>query len=152
METILKEGFKVIGIKVRTSNENEQAASDIPALWGRFMSENIAAKIPNKKGDEVYSIYTNYESDYTKPYDAVLACRVDSLEEIPDGMVGIEIKESKYRKFTAKGNLADGIVYNQWLEIWNTDLDRKYTADFEVFGASAQDQTNAIVDIFVAVN
>lgn len=34
--------FNIIGISVRTTNENDQAAKDIPALWKRFISEGIA--------------------------------------------------------------------------------------------------------------
>jgi predicted transcriptional regulator YdeE len=30
----------VIGIEVRTTNENEQAAKDIPVFWEKFMKEN----------------------------------------------------------------------------------------------------------------
>jgi len=26
------------------------------------------------------------------------------------------------------------LVINKWLEIWKMDLDRRFTADFEVFG------------------
>jgi predicted transcriptional regulator YdeE len=33
--------FSVIGISVRTTNENGQAGQDIPALWQKFMSENV---------------------------------------------------------------------------------------------------------------
>ena len=34
------ESFKVIGISVRTTNENGQAAKDIPFLWNKFFEEN----------------------------------------------------------------------------------------------------------------
>lgn len=152
METIKKEGFKVIGIKTRTTNENEQASQDIPALWGRFMNENIAQNIPNKVDHNIFSIYTNYESDYTKPYDTILACEVSSLDEIPEGMVGMEFSPSDYQKFRAEGDLEKGAVYNAWLEIWNTDLDRKYMADFEIYGAESQNRKDAKVDIFVSIN
>ena len=44
-----------------------------------------------------------------------------------------------------------GIVYNEWVKIWNSDLDRTFVADFEVYGEKAQDPTNAEVEIFVGV-
>lgn len=151
MSELTKEGFKVIGIKVRTTNENNQAATDISNLWNRFMSENIGTAIPNKIDNAVLSIYTNYESDHTKPYDTILGCIVSTLEDIPEGLIGQEFAASNYRKFTSKGNLAEGLIYNAWLDIWKEDLNRTYTADFEVYGKKAQDPTNAEVDIFVAV-
>lgn len=151
MEAIRKEAFKVIGIKTRTTNENEQASQDIPALWGRFMDENVALKIPNKTDNSIFSIYTNYEGDYMKPYDTILACEVSSLDDIPEGMVGMEIEASDYQKFSAEGDLSKGVVYNEWINIWNSNLNRKYSADFEIYGAEAQNREAAQVDIFVSV-
>jgi len=80
--------FNIIGIPVRTSNENGKSAQDIDALWEKFMSENIVGQIPNKISQNVYSVYTDYEGDYTQPYTTLLGCKVTSLEEIPKGMVG----------------------------------------------------------------
>lgn len=143
--------FHIIGIAVRTSNENAQAATDIPALWNRFMSENIQQLIPNKTNQAVYSVYTDYEKDFTKPYTTILGCKVASLDQIPDGMVGKTIEAQNYRQFTAKGTLADGIVYNEWLKIWESGMARKYTADFEIYDESAFRPEQAEVNIFIAV-
>ena len=48
MNKVKIEPFKVIGISVRTTNENNQAAIDIAALWGKFMNENVLNAIPKK--------------------------------------------------------------------------------------------------------
>ncbi len=152
MQTVKIAAFKIIGLSVRTSNANGQSAQDIGALWGKFMSEGISSKIPNKIEDTVFSIYTNYEGDHTMPYDTVLGCKVDSLDEIPEGMIGQSFEGGEHVKFVAKGNLAQGAVYQTWGTIWGSELDRKYTADFEVYGEKAQNPADAEVDIFVAVN
>jgi len=144
--------FQIIGISVRTSNQDNQAATDIPALWNQFISESTMEKIPNKIDSEVYSIYTNYEGDHTQPYDTILGCKVSTLKDIPKGMIGQAFEGGKVAKFTSKGNLEDNIIYKTWLDIWNADLDRTFTADFEVHGAKSMDRTNAEVDIFVAIN
>lgn len=151
MQKTIIEAFKVVGIKVRTSNEDGKAANDIPALWGRFFAENILDKIPNKVNGEILSIYTNYESDYTKPYDTLLCCKVSSFDGVPEELETATFNGATYATFQAKGNLDEGVVYNEWSKIWNTDLKRKYTADFEVYGAKAMDRANAKVDIFVAI-
>ena len=143
--------FNVIGIYVRTTNENGQSSQDIPALWNRFIAEGIATQIPNKIDDSLYCIYTDYEKDHTKPYTTILGCKVTSLDEIPDGMVGKFFEETVYKKHVAKGNILQGLVYHEWIKIWNSDLDRRFTADFEVYGKKAQNPENAEVDIFVAV-
>ncbi len=148
-QTIQK--FSVIGISVRTTNENGQVAHDIPALWSRFMSESVADNIPNKINNTLYCMYTDYEKDHTKPYTAILGCRVDSLDVIPSGMVGLTIEEGLYSKFVAKGDLMQGAVFNEWNKIWNANLDRVFTVDFEVYDEKSIDMKNAEVDIFIAI-
>lgn len=143
--------FYVIGISTRTTNEGGQATMDIPALWNRFMNEGIAGQIPNKLDNSIYCIYTNYEKDYTKPYTTILGCKVENLNMIPQGMIGKTIEGTNYIKYTVQGNISEGLVFQEWKKIWNSDLTRAYTADFEVYDERAQNPENAIVDIFVAV-
>ena len=151
MKKVKIEPFKVIGIWVRTTNENNQAAGDIADLWGRFMKENILNAIPNRVDDTVYSIYTDYESDHTKPYTTLLGCQVTTLNDIPDGMVGKSFDGGNYVKMSAKGDLMEGLIVNKWMEIWEMDLGRIYTADFEVFGEKAKNPEDAEIDFYVAV-
>ncbi|KEQ28411.1 GyrI-like domain-containing protein [Pedobacter antarcticus] len=141
----------IIGLPVRTTNENGQSAKDIPLLWERFFSENIAAGIPGTTGPEVYCIYTDYEDDYTKPYTTILGCPVADLSQIPEGLTGHTIAAGNYKHFQAKGKLNEGIVYKEWTGIWNSDIQRTYDSDFEIYGEKAQDPENATVDIFISV-
>lgn len=143
--------FNVIGISVKTTNQNGQAAQDIPALWNKFMTEGIANQIPNKIDHTIYCIYTEYEKDHTAPYTTILGCKVTNLATVPSGMVGKFFEEAFYKKHTAKGNILQGLVYNEWLKIWSSGLDRAFTADFEVYGPKAQNPENAEVDIFIAL-
>lgn len=145
------EPFKVIGIAIRTTNENNQAVNDISSLWNKFLSENIILKIPNKSGSEIYCVYTEYEKDYTKPYTALIGCKAENLNEIPEGMIGKEIEGGKYQEFLAKGDLAKGAVFQEWSKIWNSDLERRYIADFEVYGDKTQNPENAEVEIYVGI-
>jgi predicted transcriptional regulator YdeE len=143
--------FSIIGIAVRTTNENGQSGKDIPALWDKFMAEGFIEKIPGKIDNTLYCIYTDYESDFTKPYTAILGCKVANADNIPKGMVGKIFDGGNYTKYTAKGNLMQGVVFNEWTKIWNSNIERAYTADFEVYGEKAQNPANAEVDIFIAI-
>jgi predicted transcriptional regulator YdeE len=143
--------FSVIGISARTTNENEQSAKDIPVLWNTFMTEGVLDKIPNKISNDIVCIYTDYEKDHTKPYTTILGAIVSNLDSVPQGMTGKTIEGIKYEKFTAKGNLAEGIVINEWIKIWNSDLERIFTSDFEIYGEKAHNPDNAEVDIFIAI-
>lgn len=151
MQKVTIEPFKVIGIAVRTTNENGQSAQDIGQLWGKFMAEGIAEKIPNKIDASVCSIYTNYQGDQTEPYDTILGCKVSSIEKVPDGMVAQAFDGGTYGKFISKGDLTKGVVFGTWAEIWQKDLDRVFTADFEVYGEKSQNPIDAEVDVLVAI-
>ncbi|WP_300662953.1 GyrI-like domain-containing protein [Fluviicola sp.] len=151
MEKVNLESFKVIGISVRTTNENNRAATEIADLWGRFMTEGVMEAIPNKMDNTVYSIYTEYESDHTKPYTTILGCKVENLDKIPAGMIGKSVAGGSYVKFSAKGDLVQGLIVNKWGEIWEMDLNRAFTADFEVFGEKAQNPADAEIDFLIAV-
>jgi predicted transcriptional regulator YdeE len=70
---------------LRTTNENNQAAQDIPVLWEKLMNEGIVNAIPNKIDTTIYSLYTDYEKDHTKPYTTILGCKVENIDHIPEG-------------------------------------------------------------------
>ncbi len=151
MQTVKIEPFNIIGISIRTTNENGQASKEIAELWGKFMSENILTKIPNKVDDKIYSLYTDYESDHTKPYTVILGCKVENLNNIPGGMTGKSFNGGTYFKTTTKGDLMQGLVVNQWSKIFEMELDRNYDADFEIFGEKAQNPSDAEVDFYVGI-
>ncbi len=151
MNTTTIESFCIVGIAIRTTNENNQAATDIPKLWETFFTEKIAAHISNRIDDAVYCLYTDYESDYAKPYNTIIGCRVPDLDTIPQGMLGRIIQAGNYTVFSTKGKLMSDMVYRKWIDIWNTPLDRAYTTDFEVYGPKTADPENAEVDIYIAL-
>ena len=151
MEKVNIEAFKVIGISVKTTNENGQSTKDIGELGGKCMSEGILDKIPNKIDNTVYSIYTEYEGDHTQPYTTILGCKVENLDTIPEGMAAKTFNGGNYTKFVSKGDLTKGAVFAKWSKIWEMDLERVYTADFDAYGEKAQNPTNAEVEIFVAI-
>jgi len=151
MQKVHVEQFDVIGIATTTTNQEGKSTQDIGQLWGRFMSEGIKEKIPNKVSNDVFSIYTNYQGDHTKPYDTILGCKVNSLDEIPEGMIGQSFNGGEYGKLVAKGDLTKGVVFGTWNEIYDMNLNREFTADFERYDENMQDPTNAEVEVFVAI-
>lgn len=151
MSTQTIKPFYVIGVSIRTTNENGQSAQDIPALWHQFLSENIGDKIANKVSHDIYCLYTDYEKDHTRPYTTLLGYQVSNLDHIPAGLVGKSVNEANYAKYVAKGNLHEDTVLNAWTEIWNADLPRAFDTDFEVYGTKAQNPEDAEVDIFIGL-
>lgn len=143
--------FYIIGISVRTTNENGQSSKDIEALWSRFWCEEIQNQIPNKVSDDIYAVYTDYEKDFTGPYTTIVGLPVKSLKNIPEGFVGLTIDKALYVKFISKGKMPEA-VFNTWMEIWNDkNLNRDYKADFTIHGKKYYDGDNAEVETFISI-
>lgn len=144
--------FNVIGISIRTTNQNGQSVKDIETLWSKFWGEEIQKQIPNKASNDIYAVYTEYETDVNGPYTTIIGLPVNSLENIPEGFVGITIEKAKYQKFVSKGKMPEA-VFNTWMEIWqNKNLNRAYKADFTIHGEKYYDGDNAEVETFISVN
>ncbi|WKV13596.1 GyrI-like domain-containing protein [Marivirga harenae] len=152
MQKVKIEPFKLIGIAIKTTNEGNKANQEIAELWQGFLSENLLEKIPNKVDYTIYSLYTEYEGDHTKPYTAILGCKVKNFEAVPAGMTAMSFDGGTYIKSTASGDLMNGLIVNHWAKIWDMDLNRSYTADFEVFGEKSQNPSAAEVDFYIAIN
>lgn len=143
--------FNVIGISIRTTNEKGQSAKDIEALWEKFWGEEIQKQILNKINDDIYAVYTDYETDYTRPYTLIIGLPVSSLEDIPEDFVGITIEKDVYKKFLSKGKMPDTILAT-WMKIWqNKNLKRTYNADFTIHGKNYYNGDNAEVETFISV-
>ena len=144
-------GFKIIGISIRTTNKNNQAQQDLKKLWGQFFSENIIEKIPNKVSSSIITIYTDYKSDYTDEYTTIIGIPVSTLDEIPDRLIGREFQSENFQKIIVKGEMPNAVM-NVWLDIWQRDkqLNRKYSYDFEVYGEKSQNGENSEVEIYLS--
>jgi len=137
-----------IGLELRTNNEECSLA--MPAHKEKFFRENTLAKIPNKINGNILALYTDYEGDYTKPYSWILGCEVSSLDEIPEGLVGKVIPESKYAVFTTQGTFPQGLIA-AWQAVWKSNLHRSYTSDFELYRSNFDPQKNPEVKVYIAV-
>lgn len=151
MQSVKVEPFNLIGIAIRTTNENGQAEKEIAELWNKFLAENTVEQIPNKIDSTIYSLYTDYEDDHTKPYTAILGCKVSTLDNIPQHMIGKSFEGGNYIKTSVKGDLMQGIILKEWARIFTLDIDRNFEADFEVFGEKAQNPSIAEVDFYIGV-
>lgn len=138
-----------IGLELRTNNE--ECSSAMPAHKERFFNENIYAAIPHKINGDIVALYTNYAGDYTQPYSWILGCEVSSLDEVPEGLVGKVIPESNYAVFTTKGTFPQGLIA-AWQAVWQSNLSRSYTSDFELYRSDFHPEKNPEVKVYIAVD
>lgn len=107
---------QIYGKKVRTNNQNTDV---ILSLWEEFLSLNV-------KGD-VYAVYSNYKSDFTEDYDLHIG-----TEEKFTNESNVIIPTGDYHVIDVDPTVPNA-VYSAWVEIWNSDLNRAYTTDFEFY-------------------
>lgn len=152
MKNVVLEAFHVVGVFTRTTNQNQQAAKDIPALWQRFMQEETGLKVSNRVDDEIVCAYLEYEGDHMSPYTCLVGYKVPNLDNIPEGLKGVTIPSGNYSRFLAKGDLTGKALWEAWLGIWKTPLDRTFEIDFELYTDKAYPIENGEADIFIGIN
>ena len=152
-EEVTLDKFTVVGISVRTTNQNHQSQADIAKLWEVFFrNAYLQQSLPNKVSGDIYCIYSDYESDYTGEYTAILGYKVSTTDGIPTNLsLAIkEIPESRYYKYISEGELPYA-VGKTWAHIWQSNIDRRYLADFDVYGEEARDPKNAKITTYLSV-
>ncbi len=139
----------VVGKSIMTTNENGQSMKDIGVVWQRFINDGIFNSIKNKTTNRGIGLYTDYESDATKPY-RFMCCTEVSKSDNSD-LETRTIGSGKYAKFTIKGDMVES-VSKAWQEIWTMNLDRRYTDDFEVYHNDSKDMNNQTIELYISIN
>jgi predicted transcriptional regulator YdeE len=145
------ESFELIGLKLKskTTNENGQSGIDCGNLWQRFENGKFLEKVPERLSDAIFAVYHDYGDDWTKSFSYFIGCRVKSGTSTPEGMDSLTIKGGTYQKRMAKGEIPYCIT-QAWKDIWNSDIERAYETDFEVYDERSKDWANGEVDIYVS--
>ena len=140
----------VIGVAIKTSNQNGQFQKDVPPFWEKFYREKTVEKIPRRKNKNLLAVYTDYEGDHTNPITYIIGCEVADLSAVPEGMVGIEVAPATYAIFTTKGAFPE-CMGQAWHTIWHSHIERSYITDFEIYGPDFNPQTKPEVKIEISL-
>lgn len=140
----------VAGIKIKTINKEGKAVHDIGITWQKLFANEIYKEIQNKVNNKTIGLYTEYEGDYTKPYIFLAGAEVSQSGESNKEIVNKVISKGKYAKFVITGDVQKS-VGQAWQEIWNMDLKRKYTCDFEEYQNNSEDMQKQEIHIYIAI-
>ncbi len=150
----------LVGIEIRTNNTNEFSSNGkIPKLWERFFSEEINKNAKDKTSENIYAVYSNYESDHTGEYNYFIGFEVKDVKSYlnNDKFIIKEIKQGKYSVvITDKGSLQK-VILAAWKKIWkmsSSDLGGKrlYKTDYEIYTQNATDPNGEIFNIYLGIN
>ncbi len=133
----------IVGISTETSNEDPKMGEKINKLWVELYQGGVNATIKNKVNDYAVGLY----SDYTeKGYIATAGNQVAKSEN--NELTTKVIPAGRYAKFSVHGHIEKAVA-QAWGEIWNMDLARSFTGDFEEY--IKYDIENADIDIYIAL-
>jgi len=160
-KTIIRlDEIKLVGITARTNNELEAnpESAKIGMMMQKYFSKKVSTQIQHKKNlGNIYSCYTDYQSDFTGDYTYFIGEEVTSFENIIDpDLRTLTISGQDYVKFTSEPGPMPEVVINMWKEIWkmkDSDLGgtRSYIADFEIYDERSLNPQNAVLDIYIGI-
>ncbi len=140
----------VEGIRIKTTNQDGKSMQDIGMTWQKLFANGIYEKIPNKVNGKTIGLYTEYEGDYINPYIFIAGAEVSQSVGVNKEIESIVIPKGKYAKFVIIGDVQNS-VGQAWQEIWNMDLKRKYTCDFEEYQNNSEDMQKQEIHIYIGV-
>ena len=124
--------FTLMGITVRTTNQDGKSRQDIANLYAKFFADNIASLIEGKLSTELICAYTEYETDMNGAYTVLLGYKVPESSNIPEGLESIHVHATDYEIFISP-DASPETVLNTWMEIWQSATPRAYRTDFDIY-------------------
>ena len=133
----------VVGVSAITSNSNPKMGEVIGGLWVKLYEGGVHSMIKNKVNEYAIGLYSDYSNDQ---YCVTAGNEVSKADN--DQLTVKIIPAGKYAKFSIHGHMQTAVA-KAWGEIWQMDLDRSFTGDFEEYLNS--DWENADIDIYIAL-
>lgn len=133
----------VVGVSATTGNQDPNMGKIIGGLWEKLYQGGISALIKNKVNEYAIGLYSDYSEDQ---YCVTAGNEVSKVENA--NLAVKTIPAGRYAKFSVQGHMEKAVV-EAWGEIWQMDLDRSFTGDFEEYLNSDFDHCN--IDIYVAL-
>jgi AraC family transcriptional regulator len=134
--------FTVVGLRYYGKNQNQE----ISAMWGD--ANKRFGELKNISEDAAYGICFAASEGSNGEFEYVASLKVDSEEDIPEGMVGRHIPAARYAVFTHIGSLDKlkdtyNYIYQTWVPqsgmqlVGNLDFEY-YNQDFNDFAPDSR--------------
>lgn len=139
----------VAGLAARTNNLPPEMGAVIGGLWKQFYGEGIYGQLKHKVSGKAMGIYSDYAGDETGDYTITVACEVEDADGLPEGVTAMTIPGGRYARFVVYGDM-QAAVARFWQELWEMDLDRAFTYDFEEYQDDSMEET--CIHMYIALN
>ena len=144
--TVLATPIYVAGYQIRTSNAKEMSGNgEIGKLWARFMQQNLAAQIPDRVGQSLMVVYSDYASDQNGEFTYLLGAPVDSIADVPRDLTVRTIPAGAYAVLTTPAGPPQQTIPALWAKIWSMSEaelggKRSFVMDYETYDGFADPQ------------
>lgn len=138
-EEVIIDSFTVVGLSTRANNTDEKSTNDIRKLRMEFLLSNMGDEVQNRISDDIYCVYTDFAGGAYDDYTIILGYKVantNGINGIGSKYRSVEVEGGKYYKYIAEGEVPQ-CVFETWRYIWDSDIKRRFTTDFDVFGEHA---------------
>ena len=150
MNIVKIESINIVGISVRTTNEDEmkEGTAKIPDLWEKFYSQILNQQV---QGQIIFGVYSEYETDVNGKYMVTAGVEQTGKQTGTAKLSEVKIEAGEYMVFEGKGDIST-VVLETWGKVWEyftskkAAHQRRYTTDFEKYISSNQ------VEIYIAIN
>lgn len=133
----------VVGVSEKTGNNDPKMGAVIGELWRKLYQDGISEQIQNKVNTYAIGLYSDYEGE---EYCVTVGHEVSAAGN--ENLVKKVIPAGKYAKFSVHGDMQKA-VEESWGAIWQMDLDRSYTGDFEEYLNCVDGISD--IDIYIAL-
>ncbi len=132
----------IVGINAVTGNSDPNMGQIISELWEKLCG-GVDGTVQNRVNKYSIGLYSDYK-DGQYQVTAGLEVSKNENKELTEKI----IPAGPYAKFKVHGNMITA-VEDAWNAIWQMDLDRSYTGDFEEYLNT--DMENGDIDIYIAL-
>jgi len=126
------DAFDVVGVSA-IIKDRDAGAEQINALWEQFFSQSIGQDVPNRVDEVIYAVYSDYEGDHEDPYRLTIGYKVEGSLSYKSHLHHVRVREADYALMGAAGEQPKALI-ETWTAVWQSDLDRRFETDFEVYG------------------
>ncbi len=160
--TVTKPAFKVIGYELKTSTNNGENFQQIPAFWQNYLKNSWSQNIPNRihKDSSIELGICHRHNMESGEFSYIIGMEAESLEGIPEGLVGHEFLGAEYAVFTTPKvpmeQFSPSIqstwkaVFEEWFP--HSDYEHAGTPEFELYDERCHpDKSLVQMDIYVPI-
>lgn len=129
----------VAGHAIRTTNAAEATDQGlIPGVWQRTGADTGLLGLAARRGDALYAVLFDYESDQDGAYTQIVGVGIDDPADAPAGLAIVRLGDEPRFAVEAVGEMPHALIA-AWGSVWeqsaNGTLERAFTVDVEVHHA-----------------